>query len=497
MKHIRKLSLVLAAVLCTGMLSGCESSKIGDYAATEVAKYGKESIMLDEANFWLRYQQMENENTYGWFYTAYYGVENIWTMDISGNGTQTMGDNLHKAVMTQLWQTRVLADHAGDYNISLTDAQKEKIAETAASIRETYPGLSEYADVTDAKIQGWLEQNAIANLVAQAVKDAAEIVISDEEVQAYGIEYITVTKPAESEAEETTAAEAEETTAAEAGETTAEAEETTAAEAEETTAEAEETTAAEAEETTAEAEETTAAEAEETTAESEETTAEEAEDVVDLEEAEEEPALEGEELANAVLALAQEGTEFDEIEEQLGVSHYDTSYLLTGETSTDVKYTTTAEMAAGEVQMIAEDNSWTIVKRVNDLDEDETEERRENLLEERQNLAFNDKYAEWQTASPKFTVNEKIWSQILVDEMIYEAPTEEETEEAEETEALTEEAEAEGAETEAAETEAAETKAAETEAAETEAAETKAAETEAAETETAETEAAETTAEAK
>ena len=41
------------------------------------------------------------------------------------------------------------------------------------------------------------------------------------------------------------------------------------------------------------------------------------------------------------------------------------------------------------------------------VDEDETEERRENLLEERQNLAFNDKYAEWQTASPKFTVNEK------------------------------------------------------------------------------------------
>ena len=302
--------------MACGSLTACQSSKIGDYATTEVAKYGNESIKLEEANFWLRYQQVQNEAYYGELYT-YFGYDNMW-MAASGYSTQTMGDYTHQSVMSQLWQTRVLADHAADFGIELTEEQKTKVAESLQEFLTTYPVLSEHTDATEEQMRGWLEQNAVANLVANAVREAADTTVADEEIQAYAVEYITVNKPEETtEAAETEAAETE---AAESAEVETEAAETAAETA------AVEREAPETAEETAEVvvdEDVTAEAAEDVTAEAAET--EEAGEALP----------EGEELANQVLAMAQNGADFDTIDEALGTTHDHTSYLVTGETSTD------------------------------------------------------------------------------------------------------------------------------------------------------------------
>ncbi|MCD8330342.1 MAG: peptidyl-prolyl cis-trans isomerase, partial [Lachnospiraceae bacterium] len=57
----RKIAVLLAVILTVGSTAGCGSSTVGDYATTVVATYGDEKIYLDEANFWLRYQQWMNE----------------------------------------------------------------------------------------------------------------------------------------------------------------------------------------------------------------------------------------------------------------------------------------------------------------------------------------------------------------------------------------------------------------------------------------------------
>lgn len=408
MKLYKGIAVLTAAVLAAGTVCACgSSSTIGDYATTEVAKYGSESIKLEEANFWLRYQQMMNEAYYGYMYT-YFGYDNMWTVD-SGNG-QTLADQTHTSVMQQLQQMRILNDHAADYGIELTDEQKETIAEHISLFLADYPNFGEYCEASEEAMCGYMELNEKAVLVAQAVKDSADVEVASEEVDAYKVEYLTFTEPAEeSEAAEETAAE---------GETEA---------------------------------------------------------------AETEPAdtRTAQEKAEDALEHAQAGEELSAVAEEFEMTVSNASYLVAGEESEDIKYTTSAEMAAGDVQLVQDGESWVLLKKVNDLDADATEQNRNTAIEQKKAEAFNEQYAEWAKSAASFTVNEKIWEQITITDMIYEAPTMEETAGAE-TEAAVEEATVPaptGEETAAAEETAAEgTAAAETAAAETPAEETSAAE---------------------
>ncbi len=382
MKLKKAFAMMLAAVTAAGILSGCGSSKIGDYATTEVAKYGSEPIYLEEANFWLRYEQITNEAYYGQMY-KYFGYDNMWTMP-DGNDGKTMADTVHATTMSQLLQMRVLRDHAADYNVELTEDQKAKCKEAAGFVFEDYPNFGEYSDADTEKIASYMELNSTAVLVANAIKAETEIDVPEDSVAAYGVEYITVTAP---------------------------------------------------EEETAEADAETEAAAE-------------------TEEAEEPAGPEGEALANEVLKKAQEGTSLQDIAAEYdSLSVQNADYLLTGETSTDDKYLKTIGMAAGDVDMISAENSWTIVTRVNDKDDAATETRRQNAENEQRTEHFNAVYTDLAKTAPKFKVNEKIWEQIKITDMIYVAPepeTQEAVEAEPETEAAAEETTAAAEETAAA-----------------------------------------------
>ena len=186
MKLRKAFALMLAAVTAAGVLSGCGSSKIGDYATTQVAKYGNETIYLEEANFWLRYEQITNEAYYGQMY-AYFGYDNMWTMP-DGEDGGTMADTIHTATMSQILQRRVLADHAADYNVELTEDQKAKCKEAAENIFKDFPNFTEYSDADADKIAGYMELNSTAYLVADAIKAETEIDVPEDSVAAYGIE---------------------------------------------------------------------------------------------------------------------------------------------------------------------------------------------------------------------------------------------------------------------------------------------------------------------
>ncbi|MDD6212446.1 MAG: peptidylprolyl isomerase [Clostridiales bacterium] len=369
-KMARKLSILLAAAMAAGSLTAC-SGISGDVAAT----YGSESISMDEASFWLRYEQWMNE-AYYWDMYTYFGYENMWEAP-SGDGEKTMADSLTESVMTQLLQSRVLIDHAEEYNVALTEAQKEKITETVTSFLEEYPDFKNYCDASQEEIEGWMQTNSLAVLVADAVKKAANVTVSDEECQQYSIEYILVSEEDEDTAEES------------------------------------------AEEDSTE-EETTAT---------------------------------GEELANQVLAQAKEGKEFSDIASELSLTASNASYLVTGETSTDIRYTTSAAMAVGDVEMVQEEGTgWYIIKKSNDLDEDATESKREEVQTTKETEAFNEVYAEWAKSAAKFDVK-KAWTKVEISDKIYVAPETEEAAEDESADAEDETVESETEETAATEAE--------------------------------------------
>ena len=217
-KATKAMAVAMTAAMAAGSLAGCGGVSMDKYASTVVATYGDEDIYLDEANFFLRYQQWTQEAMYWDMITAYTGYTDLWTYP-SGDGEKTMGDALKERVMAQLLQTRILIDHASDYSVDLTDEDRDLVAEAVNAVRTNFADeFFNYTNPSDEDLTTWFEQNALASKVWQAVKDAADVTVSDEECQEFTLEYVLVPFPSEdsSDTEETTA----ETTAADGEDST-------------------------------------------------------------------------------------------------------------------------------------------------------------------------------------------------------------------------------------------------------------------------------------
>lgn len=80
-------------------------------------------------------------------------------------------------------------------------------------------------------------------------------------------------------------------------------------------------------------------------------------------------------------------------------------------------------LKTGEIGSVYEDGfGWYVVRCDTDFDEEATEAEKPAIVEKRKDEAFQSVYAEWVKDMPEFKVNEKIWSQITFDELLYEAP---------------------------------------------------------------------------
>lgn len=197
----------LAAVLALGMATGCTTVKKSDisddYSQVVAATYGDEEIYLDEVNYYLRNRQLMYE-----FYGAMYGTDLL--------ETEESQDSLREEVMSVIYQTRVLCSHAADYNVELTDADKElvqKALDELLTTEDNEPFL-EIAGSDEEMLTELLTQNALANKVYQAIVSETEITTTEDDVRLNSISYLLFAeKPAESE-EETEADSSEESSAA-------------------------------------------------------------------------------------------------------------------------------------------------------------------------------------------------------------------------------------------------------------------------------------------
>ncbi len=193
----------LAAMLTLGMTTGCttvrKSDLSDDLSQVVAATYGDEKIYLDEVNYYLRNSQIMYE-----YYGAMSG-SNIW--EIEG-----MEDGLREEVMSIIYQTRVLCDHAEDYNVELTDADKELVAEAVKNLVENEANASfmEIAGSDEEMLTDLLTKNALANKVYQAIADETEITTTEEDVRRNAISYLLFEETEEeTETSEETADEAE------------------------------------------------------------------------------------------------------------------------------------------------------------------------------------------------------------------------------------------------------------------------------------------------
>ena len=157
----RMLVILLACLTMGAALSGCGSS--GN--SNEAVVMNGETIAMDEMKFYAYTLQDKIEETYSWM-IAYYGetYDSFWKGD-SGDGHSMWEENLTFAVQ-QVVQTKVLLKYAQEHNITLTDDEKARVKESIDAYRTKHGRAAEYATATDAMIEKYYNENALANKAA-------------------------------------------------------------------------------------------------------------------------------------------------------------------------------------------------------------------------------------------------------------------------------------------------------------------------------------------
>jgi len=193
MKRVAKklLAAALAAVLAVSVLAGCGTSvKPEDYDTTVVATYGDENIYLDEVNMYLRAEQYY----YEYIYTYMYGMSDIWNQEVA-NGV-TMKDSVLESVMSMIRQIYVLKDQADSLGVSLSEEDMAKIEKTVDGVlKDSADELVKAYNLSRERMIEIYKNNAIANLVWEALVADVDTNIPEEEVRCVGASYVLVNEP--------------------------------------------------------------------------------------------------------------------------------------------------------------------------------------------------------------------------------------------------------------------------------------------------------------
>ena len=419
---------ILAAGVCAtmtmGLLTGCSSS-----TGKTVAKMGDAEITLGEAEFMLRYNQAKTQGYLG----ALFGEgSNVFQQDLTGSG-QAYGVTMKESVMNDLKDMILMEQHMSDYNVELTDEEKAAIEETAKEfLAENSKDVLKALAATEETVTRVLTLYTIQSKMQTAIEADVDTEVSDDEAAQKSIQYVYFTIPeTESEAEETTEAESgsEEDTieaatdaAEESGETVAETKSETVSETEteaagETETAAEETSEAVSENGTEDAseavsendtEEATEAETEESAEKKE--TRETAQSVINA-------VLGGETLEDAVKA----------VDENKSVTDY--SYGADEETLNENLKNVADTLSDGEIaaEPVEGENGFYVVQMVSTFDREATDQKKEEIINDRKQELLNSVLEGWATDS--FDIDEKVWDTVTFDDVITLKSTEAETEE--------------------------------------------------------------------
>ena len=177
----RAVIVLLAGVLAAGSLTGCGGLEDSDVVAT----VNDTDITADVANFLARYTQAQYET----YYAGYMG-DDMWSGE-SEEG-KTYEDTVKDSILESLENMYLMEEHMDEYDISLSDEEKNSIKE-AASQFDSENGLAEKEKVsgnTDT-VERVLELLTIQKKVQDAVEAGADTEVSDEEAAQKSMQYVT------------------------------------------------------------------------------------------------------------------------------------------------------------------------------------------------------------------------------------------------------------------------------------------------------------------
>lgn len=179
----RLVALILAAVMALGTMTGCASEVDGSAVVAEVAD---EEITLDVANFYARYQQAQYET----YYASFLG-ENMWSGDAATGYDYEA--SVKANIMSSLQALYVIRQHAGEYGIELTDAEKAEISEAAkdfldGNALEAKEAISASQEVVEELLNLLTYETKMYNAMVADV----DTEVSDDEAAQKKMQYVVV-----------------------------------------------------------------------------------------------------------------------------------------------------------------------------------------------------------------------------------------------------------------------------------------------------------------
>lgn len=188
-------SLVMAAVMLTASVTGCSQSSAltGDEIVAEV---GDTKIPVGVAEFYARYEQAQYET----YYMSYFG-EDMWSLQVEDGVTYE--DNVKSNVLYALESMYVIADHAEDYGVELTDEDKAALQEAAKAFVEANDAeVLESIFGTEENVYELLRLYTIQQKVYTEVIKDADTEVSDEEAAQKSMDYVFFSFHVDSDEEE-------------------------------------------------------------------------------------------------------------------------------------------------------------------------------------------------------------------------------------------------------------------------------------------------------
>lgn len=466
----RGLVLGLTACMAVTSLAGCSKSKSGADASATIATLDGEKIDAGVANFFLRYQQAEFESSYGTFLKSYYGTD-IWNADLTSSGIP-YGETFKQEIMTSLEKMLLAEKHMGDYGVELTDEDKAAITQAAKDfIAANGEEVLEKMNATQENVERVLTLYTIQKKMEPQMSADVDTEVSDEEAAQRTVSYVrfTAQTEAETEAESETETDTEEVST-EAGSEASETESELPAETQaETETETEKGTEAALTETSAaktgaadkaetESETETAAETESeavteasTESGSEVSTEAESETETETETETEDPAMaaakeKARAEAEAFLAdvkgqddFAAAAAEIAETSDSIATSSYTFGDDDTYPDSAIISATKGLEDDTLVDEVIEVSNSYYVLHVDDAFNEEATDNKKTEIVNQRKTDALNALYDEWISAA-EFTIDEEELGKLAFDLSLMletEAQTEAATEAATETESET------------------------------------------------------------
>ena len=199
-RNIRKaLAGALAIGLALTSLAGCSKKKTFDTAKALLTLKDGSSVDAGTANLFFRYEQAEFENGFGAFIKNYYG--DLWNADLYGTG-EPYGNMFKEQVLEDLQHMLLDEKHAGDYGVELSDDEKKAISDAAAKfLADNDAEVLEKMSATTQSVERMLTLYTVKQKVEDAIAAGVDTEVSDEEAAQRTVRYVQFT--AQTEAEET------------------------------------------------------------------------------------------------------------------------------------------------------------------------------------------------------------------------------------------------------------------------------------------------------